>query len=279
MGNPVWGRTRIADHIVRKLESEKDAMANAFAASSRVASCYVDELLPDELAREIASRFPSVDDMTLKDSLRERKYISAQMDKHDKIVEDTVFAFQDPRVIKIISEITGIDGLEADLDLYAGGISAMVNGHFLNPHLDNSHDKERRRYRVLNLLYYVSPNWTSEYGGNLELWDEGPKGKPRQIDSLFNRLVVMITDKSSWHSVNEVINDGARCCVSNYYFSARPAEQAHYFHATSYRGRPEERVRDMMLRADNAARTMLLKTVGRWFFKNPHVYVRRDNKS
>ena len=33
----------------------------------------------------------------------------------------------------------------------------MAPGHFLHPHIDNSHDMERQRYRILNLLYEMSP--------------------------------------------------------------------------------------------------------------------------
>jgi Rps23 Pro-64 3,4-dihydroxylase Tpa1-like proline 4-hydroxylase len=36
---------------------------------------------------------------------------------------------------------------------------AMSKGAYLRPHLDNSHDKNRKRYRVVNLLYYVTPDW------------------------------------------------------------------------------------------------------------------------
>ena len=85
----------------------------------------------------------------------------------------------------------------------------MAKGHFLNPHLDNSHDGEQKNYRVLNLLYYVSPDWKPEFGGNLELWDESVK-KPVEIPSLFNRLVLMSTNDKSWHSVNEVRIDRPR---------------------------------------------------------------------
>lgn len=115
----------------------------------------------------------------------------------------------------LIARITGLEALEPDEQLYAGGISMMVKGHFLNPHVDNSHDKARERYRVLNLLYYVSPGWKRENGGNLELWPDGPKGEQITVESRFNRLAVMITNKNSWHSVSEIRVSEARCCVSN----------------------------------------------------------------
>ncbi|EGH74806.1 hypothetical protein PSYAR_30109, partial [Pseudomonas syringae pv. aceris str. M302273] len=40
----------------------------------------------------------------------------------------------------------------------------------------------------------------------------------KTIVSAFNRLVVMETNKDSWHSVSAVSVSTARCCVSNYYF-------------------------------------------------------------
>ncbi len=211
-----------------------------------------------------------------KNSIKERKYVSAQMNQHPPLLEEIVFAFQDPRVLRIVGDITGLRGVEPDSNLYAGGISAMPQGNYLKPHLDNSHDRDRKRYRVLNLLYYVTPDWREEYGGNLELWDQGPKGKPRPIPSLFNRLVLMVTNRSSWHSVSEVLHDGSRCCVSNYYFSCSPPEEDAYFHATSFRGRPGDTVGDLIMAADNALRTAVLKTFGGKVYRNPHVYRRSD---
>jgi Rps23 Pro-64 3,4-dihydroxylase Tpa1-like proline 4-hydroxylase len=156
--------------------------------------------------------------------------------------------------------------------LYAGGISMMAPGHFLNPHLDNSHDKFRERYRVLNLLYYVSPNWSAENGGNLELWPSGPKGTPSTLVSKFNRLIVMVTHQGSWHSVSRNVSKENRCCVSNYYFSKLPVGTKDYFQVTSFRGRPEQPVRDVLLRADIWFRMMLRKIFPKGVKENPHYY-------
>jgi len=217
--------------------------------------------------------------MMFKNSLKERKYVAAQMDEHDPLLEETVYAFQEPRVLALVSEITGLAALEPDSDLYAGGVSAMPQGAYLKPHLDNSHDKDRARYRALNLLYYVTPDWKAEYGGNLELWDEGPRRPQRTLPALFNRLILMVTNKSSWHSVSEVRHAGVRCCVSNYYFSKVSPDAGDYFHATSFRGRPDERVGDAVMRADNALRTTVLKTLGSKVYNNPHVYKKTPEKA
>ena len=118
------------------------------------------------------------------------------------------------QIIKLIEEITSMSKLEPDEKLYAGGLSLMSEGDFLNPHIDNSHDRDRKKYRRLNLLYYVSPSWKISYGGNFELWDNKVE-EVKTITSKFNRLVVMETNKTSWHSVSKVKINAARCCVSN----------------------------------------------------------------
>ena len=109
----------------------------------------------------------------------------------------------------------------------------MDRGHFLNPHIDNSHDADRRRYRRFNLLFYVTPNINVNDGGNLELWDKAVK-YPLKIESTFNRLVVLETTKYSNHSVDPVLSNVQRCCVSNYYFSEESPEN--YVIAKGFKG-------------------------------------------
>jgi Rps23 Pro-64 3,4-dihydroxylase Tpa1-like proline 4-hydroxylase len=194
------------------------------------------------------------------------------MNQYDPLLEEAIYAFQDPRIVEVVGRITGLPDLEPDEQLYAGGISMMVEGHFLNPHIDNSHDKARERYRVLNLLYYVSPDWSFANGGNLELWPEGPQGKQITIESRFNRLAVMITHKTSWHSVSPIRVPQSRCCVSNYYFSKTSPEESDYFHVTSFRGRPDQKLRDLVLRADIALRMSIRKLFPKGMVENKHFY-------
>lgn len=264
-------RTEYAAIIEKRLREEADRLREDFA-SHTVQSCYIDNLLPEDEARKINAAFPDKSTMMLKKSLRENKYVAAQMDKYDPILEEIIFAFQQPNVLNAVAEITGIQEMVPDTNLYAGGISLMAKDNFLNPHLDNSHDKDRQRYRVLNLLYYVTPDWSHENGGNLELWDNGPKEPQREITSHFNRLALMATHEKSWHSVSKVEVDRSRCCVSNYYFSAKPLEDHNYFHVTSFRGRPEQPVRDLVLQGDIALRQGIRKVFKKGIVENPHVY-------
>lgn len=275
--NVLYTRQYLADLILTKLNAAKEQLKNEFGARGHINSCYIDDILPEEIAAAIYNAFPTPEEMAIHKSIRENKRVAAQMDLYDPLLEEIVYAFQDSRIVNICEYITGIKNMVPDDRLYAGGISLMSQGNFLNPHLDNSHDNDRKLYRVLNLLYYVSPDWTLENGGNLELWDNGVQGRPRTIVSRFNRLALMVTNKSSYHSVSKVTADAKRCCVSNYYFSAQPAEDSSYFHVTSFYGRPEESLtKSWMLKADRNLRNLIRKITGRRIVPTRHIYNKED---
>jgi Rps23 Pro-64 3,4-dihydroxylase Tpa1-like proline 4-hydroxylase len=221
---------------------------------------YIDALLPKNICKKIYEAFPkNAEGFYDRESFREKKKTSANLDAYDKILSDITYAFQDRKVIKLISQYIGFEKIEPDPKLYAGGLSMMFKEDFLNPHIDNSHDGERKRYRRLNLLYYVSPNWKLKNGGNLELWNEH-RTKPKTLPALTNRLIVMETNKISWHSVSKVEIDSPRCCVSNYYFSKISPDQSEYFHVTSFTGRPDEIVKRVYGILDNTLSNIVSKS-------------------
>jgi Rps23 Pro-64 3,4-dihydroxylase Tpa1-like proline 4-hydroxylase len=269
---PPLSRHSIAQEIQSRLSGSAVQLAGQWRESAPINHFVLDDVLPEASAAAIRAAFPSAKSMSLKRSLRELKYVAAQMDGYEPLLEEAIYAFQAPEILRSIEAITGLNALEPDELLYAGGVSLMAPGHFLNPHVDNSHDKFRQRYRVLNLLYYVSPGWSEQHGANLELWPEGPRKSPQTIVSKFNRLVVMITHEGSWHSVSRNRANENRCCVSNYYFSQQPPGGKHYFHVTSFRGRPEQPLRDLVLRADIGLRMLVRKMFPLGIRENPHYY-------
>jgi Rps23 Pro-64 3,4-dihydroxylase Tpa1-like proline 4-hydroxylase len=248
--------TQIAQQIRQRIDESMDQAQQQWRnpAGTSTRHFVVDELLPEELVDELSAAFSQDKiDWVQRSSFREKKKTFSKIDSIDPLVAAVTDAFHAQCVLEAVARITGFDGLRADPELYAGGISMMVPGDFLNPHIDNSHDSARARYRRLNLLYYVSPQWSEHCGGNLELWDAAVS-KPVEIVSRCNRLVVMETNKTSWHSVNEVVAKRNRCCVSNYYFSQSSPDGSDYYHVTSFLGRPRQVLRRAWGRCDNFLR-------------------------
>lgn len=256
-------KNEYVDLLLNKLIASGDSIRSQWLHPQGTSTrhFYIDDLLPVDLCESVYSAFPKDGNGFFnRESFREKKKTSADLGSYHPILSDITYAFQDVRLVNAISEIIEFSELEPDPLLYAGGLSMMFKGDFLNPHLDNSHDGARKKYRRLNLLFYVSPNWKAENGGNLELWDESRK-IPKTLVAKNNRLVVMETNKSSWHSVSPVVVDSPRCCVSNYYFSNTSPDETEYFHVTSFTGRPEEKVRNAIGIFDNAARNLISKVL------------------
>lgn len=255
-------RSEMATRIVARLLSEFARLQHDWRNPGMITStrhCVIDDLLPDATALEIHRAFPrDADGFVNWDSFRQRKRSSYDIDRHPRMLAEIVYALQSAEVLETVSRLTGLPGLDPDPHLYASGLAMMFRGDFLNPHLDNSHERSRTKYRRLNLLYYVTPGWTPESGGDLELWDSRVR-KRVPIPALFNRLVLMETTPQSWHSVSAVAAEGPRCCVSSFYFSERPAAEKPYRHLTTYTGRPEQPIRRAVCALDNVARTVARK--------------------
>jgi len=218
---------------------------------------FIEHLLPEEEALRIFKGFEASGDWREMKSFREKKLTSKNFDSFPPILGEITFALQSRKVLDIIEEITGIENQVPDPSLYAGGLSLMRPGDYLEPHIDNSHDQTRKVYRRLNLLYYVTPEWKLEDGGHLELWNKD-LSKKVTIESRFNRLVLMETHHLSWHSVSKVQRqDGKRCCVSNYNFSKQSPLEHEYYHVTSFAGRPENPGKKWLFKADNLLRSGL----------------------
>ena len=249
----------LADAISRRLREKREDLTAQFRPQKVPTRFFaVDDLLPSAWAHRIADAFPRMEQMRLMKSFRETKFTSKSLEQFDPILEQITFAFQDARVIAEVEAITGMKQQLPDTKLYAGGLSSMARGHFLNPHIDNSHDSGRKLYRTLNLLYYCAPDWRPENGGSLQLWDERVR-EAVTIPSLFNRLVVMETNRKSWHSVDRIRIDGNRRCVSNYYFSPLSPEGHDYFHVTSFSAPPDEPLKRVVATLDTLLRSSVRK--------------------
>lgn len=243
-------KTQLTELIAQRIAEEKDQAKISFLQEHpiQVARHFVvDNLLPTEIAEQVYACFPNPKKMRLLSQYGQIKLRYGYIKKAAKLLQDVNSAIQSPQVIEQIEAITGLQQQIADPTRFGGGITTLQKGHFIHPHVDSSHDVEKQVFRTLNVLYYVSPNWCLENGGNYELWDEKVLNRI-VVPCLFNRLLVMETNSRSWHSVNPVLCDKPRCCLFNYYFSKQSPEGDDYYNFPSiinplFRQRPENKIR------------------------------------
>jgi len=250
--------------IASQLIQNQSSLAEMWGKGRPARHCFIDNLLPVDIARSIHDSLPDPGNLMLRKSIKERKRVGIKLEEYVPEMTAILFAFQDPAVVEIVGRITGLEHLSADASLYGSGISEMITGDFLMPHLDNSHDGDGNLYRVLNLLYYVTPDWPEDAGGNLELWDKDMKNKVT-IHSKFNRLVLMETHTDSIHGVSQVsLEGGMRACISNYYFSPEPANHKDHVHKTTFFARTEDpATTKLQLGVESGAKRLLAR-----FMKN-----------
>src|SRR5438552_1621113 len=96
--------TDLADGIVARLIQQKKLAKVQWQSSGNVEYFVIDDLLSEDLCHRIRNAYPAGDSMRVRKSLRELKYVAAQMDKYDPILEDALYAFQDPRVVQLVEE-------------------------------------------------------------------------------------------------------------------------------------------------------------------------------
>ena len=265
--------TDIVTCLNARLDRELEVAKTSWINSKPVRHFFIDNLLPIEWVNCAFENFPSSTQLKLISTIRERKRVGIDYQNYHSLIGALLLGFQDTEFLNKLEIITGLKGLSPDPSLYASGVSLMEKKDFLNPHVDNSHDGDRKKYRVLNALFYCSPDWSYENGGNLELWEKGI-ANGNTILSKFNRLVVMATNKDSWHSVSEILADQRRTCISNYYFSETTPASNEYFHVTTYTGRPEEKLKGMVLKVDGIARNAIRKVFPKGIVKSNHRLVK-----
>ena len=214
---------------------------------------------------------PLLTSMVRRQNLKERKYVTAQLNQLGKSIVSLVTAFNNQDVADAIAGIMGKPRLEIDSRLYNGGITAMVPGDFMCPHLDNSHDHDRVRRREVVLLYYFSPHWRSGYGGDLELWDNDGTASPRAVEYKRNRLVVMETTDHSWHSIRPIVGPMPRVNVTSYYYAPRSEQSP--LRLTRFASWPEQKMRGMLFRGEFHMRSLAVQALGgRRLRPNLHAY-------
>ena len=160
----------------------------------------------------------------------------------------------------VLSRISGIEPLAMDETHAGGGAHVGLPGSVLPVHADhNTHPQASWLYRRLNLLVYLNPNWNASWKSNLLLYDETGSRKLVDIETRFNRAVLMEVSDRAFHGYRslEIPRDETRQLLTAYYYSPTPGpNQGIAPHGTifgnpadlSVRDRAAIRVRHALLR-------------------------------
>jgi hypothetical protein len=228
-----------------------------FASATPFPHLVIDDLLDADALRAIVADFDVTSEAwTYWHHVNERKRGLPDRARMSERTRAVVEALETPEFLRLMEELTGVDGLLADPHLDGGGLHEMLPGGFLNVHTDFlSHTIERSWRRELNLLLFLNEKWVPEHAGWLELWDASMSECARRIEPRFNRCVVFRTSATSFHGVPSRVACPAgdsRKSLALYYFrdEGRPLR----LRPTHYVPRPQDTaLQGALIRADRLA--------------------------
>lgn len=262
--------SEIAQTISERLEADFAPLQAAFGAPNprKVRWCAVDDLLPEELVLAAFQEIPALGAMRRLKTEQERKYVTAKLDKLQGVLREVILALNDPGVADAVADIMGATALETDERLYNGGVTVMMAGDYMCPHLDNSHNLTNSRRRDVVLLYYLTPFWRPEFGGDLEVWNDD-FASSESIRFAPNRLVIMETTDHSWHSVRPILGPMPRVNAISYFYAPQSVRSTPRL--TRFTGWPDRPLQRASFELQFQARSLAAKLGARRFVRNPHV--------
>ena len=201
----------------------------------------IDDFLPTSVLEKCLEKFPqqqSTGDSSF-DRPQERLKFQYNPDSLDINVRTLFYALNSAPFLKVLQNITGIQGLIPDPYFIGGGLHEIRNGGHLSVHADFNHHTILDLERRINILIYLNRDWKEDYGGQLELWNNEMTVCQQSISPSFGRCVMFNTTSSSNHGNPRVVSNPlaiSRKSLALYYYTATWSEEK-IEHTTQFRKR------------------------------------------
>jgi Rps23 Pro-64 3,4-dihydroxylase Tpa1-like proline 4-hydroxylase len=196
---------------------------DAFVRAEPFPHLVLDDLLDPKVARAIVDEFATTaGDWIFYHHVNERKRGFNDVTRMGPTTRAVVAELNTPAFLAALAELTGMPSLLPDPALEGGGLSAIEPDGYVNVHADFlSHSREPTWTRRLNLIVFLNDGWSTDDGGELELWDAEVRAPVVRIVPTFNRCVVFATTPTAFHGVPRVrcAPGGSRKSLALYYFT------------------------------------------------------------
>ncbi len=206
----------------------------------------IDNYFPEKKVKQLEQDFPVVDEEKWwkYNNALEKKFAFDKLDQMPDSIKSFVYELNGPDFLRTLEDITGISGLIPDTTLRGGGLHAIKRGGKLDVHIDYNIHPETKLHRRLNVILYLNSEWSSHWGGALELWDKDMRQCYQRIDPLFNRMVIFSTSEISNHGHPDPLlcpEHITRKSIALYYYTQdRPEHEKVPAHSTVFKKRPQD---------------------------------------
>jgi hypothetical protein len=217
---------RLVDPALLRREAVA-ALKREFAAAEPFPHLVLDELFDARLLRLVAEEFDLLAESRWRhsqDGLHEVTVRSLPQTRLGRAAELYFATLHAGWFVDFLQEVSGVDGLIADVHLWNGGFHQVRNGGRFRIHTDFNKHPHTRLDNELVLITYLNPDWQGSWGGALELWRAAPRECVRRIEPLFGRTVLMRHSDASFHGHPVPLQmpaGGVRRSVAAYFYSNR----------------------------------------------------------
>lgn len=172
-------------------------------------------------AKSVLSSFPDPSEHWYKyDNCFETKFATDKFELMNPDQRYVLNYLNSPTMLRWLESYFEIDGLIPDPYYRGGGLHYIKQGGKLDVHADFNLHPKLKLERRLNVLIYLNEDYKSEYGGQLELWDQTMERCEVSIDPIFNRLVAFETNSNSFHGHPSAwMGPYPRRSIATYYYT------------------------------------------------------------
>lgn len=222
--------------------------ASAFRQARPFRHVVMDGYFADAVAQQLLAQFPAFDPARARNEAGDigRKAVVERIRSLGPAYQALDELIQSAEFLQQLSELTGIPDLRYDPHYFGGGTHENLSGQDLDLHIDFNLHPETGWHRRLNLIVYLNPQWSMDWGGALELVADphDRHSEHHHILPLFNRAVLFETTEHSWHGFSRIhfpagVEPHSRRSIALYFYTpTRPAEETGPRHSTIYVDRP-----------------------------------------
>ena len=162
------------------------------------------------------------------------EYLKRQSDPNvgNRPIKELFIFFNSPPFLGFLENLTGINGLIPYSYFFGGGFQEISNSGKLGIHADFRIHEKLKLQRRINVLIYLNKSWSTQYGGNLEIWEKSMKNLCISVQPIFNRCVIFNTESNSFHGHPEPLKtpkNVARKSIALYYKPSMSASLSKQF--------------------------------------------------
>lgn len=165
----------------------------------------IDNFLPTEIFEAVVTDINNINNYTVfsnDSSYRKecRDFTEASM------LQTLSNSLQSSNFVKWVEAVTGIKKLISDPHLRGAGLSRVPTGNKLGLHTDFNWNNELQLNRKVNLILYLTPDWQSEWNGDLEFWNFENTECQVKIEPKANRLAIWNYDPRLVHGLSTALS-------------------------------------------------------------------------